>query len=572
MGVPTIKTMKLTTYQICYEAIKVTNPQDRRLVIEFTIYYILASIVGLIEITLSNNLVLSVNNLNLSQPTDDVFKTLTMLMIISFFDHYFNQMFLKYITKITSIFRVNITKKYYQLFTIATFEWLNSNEFGVNKRKEAIENASAECGYMIRPLLDYVLTILYTSFTFLFIAVSIGPAIMPFLICMFLLFYFYISVGQDKFAQEWAKAVVEKTEIRSNIQDIHNNGHDRIMHGETHQLVDSIIHPTIKIANSFFILDKTHAFFFTMSEYIPRIFQYLLLAFTVYNHQYGTSILVIRSMSQLSNMIHSTTNISGNWKRTKSECEPLINMIEKMEEKPMTIAHHIKFVNDFNLSISGIDLNIEGGTHLRQTGILNLNKTSKILLDGRSGCGKSTLMNFLCDSYINKGKLDLFLNNNEINTTDVIPYRSFFQFGSGTLPVMCTWQELIIGNNELDDEILNKVIQITHTEGKITSSGGMNKQVGKKLSGGETTRFSLARALYRALIKQYPLFIMDEPDNGLDDTQAKEIISNIFQLDICIFITLHKDCCKALPFTHRVVFEDYENNPSDKGKFTCSSM
>ena len=166
--------------------------------------------------------------------------------------------------------------------------------------------------------------------------------------------------------------------------------------------------------------------------------------------------------------------------------------------------------NSFNHVLRGVNLNIEKGDF--------------IAIKGASGSGKTTLLSIL-GTLLQPDGGSYVLDNMEINTPGV-DYSSVrnqklgFVFQDHRLMPQLTALENILlptlaFQNKAEDSQINYARQLMELTG-ITSVAG---QYPESLSGGETSRV----ALCRALIMKPLLVLADEPTGQLDAENARNI-------------------------------------------------
>lgn len=179
---------------------------------------------------------------------------------------------------------------------------------------------------------------------------------------------------------------------------------------------------------------------------------------------------------------------------------------------------------------------------------LKLEKKKHIALLGASGSGKTTLaylmLNWLKPSSgyisIGGGKRKEDQDRDWMGIFSVVDQNIYF-FNT-TIK-----NNLLIGNPKASDEDLDRVLDMAQIKEFVDAAPlGLNTELGEngmKLSGGERQRLALARAL----LKDSPFMMFDEPTAGLDVKTEK-----------LIFDTIH-NCTKdkgVLVITHRLVNMD----------------
>ena len=139
-----------------------------------------------------------------------------------------------------------------------------------------------------------------------------------------------------------------------------------------------------------------------------------------------------------------------------------------------------------------------------------IHQGDKVAICGQNGSGKSTLIKLLCGvlkDYSGQIKIDgqELSELSALNWYDCIAYTEQDPY----LFPMRIKENIRIGNLNASDEELDEVIRKLELEYLIDRDIHSEKQ---QLSGGEKQKISIARAL----LKNTPIIIMDEPSNNLD--------------------------------------------------------
>jgi len=162
---------------------------------------------------------------------------------------------------------------------------------------------------------------------------------------------------------------------------------------------------------------------------------------------------------------------------------------------------------------------------------LNVEKGEMVAIMGPSGSGKSTLLNMIglldrptSGSYILDGKEVSKLNSGELSAVRAQKIGFIFQ-SFNLLPYLSA-----ISNVELGQKYASKIDSKVAREALATVglADRMNHRP-TELSGGEQQRVAVARAL----AKNPPIILADEPTGNLDSHSSKEIMS--------ILVNLHKE-------------------------------
>ena len=173
---------------------------------------------------------------------------------------------------------------------------------------------------------------------------------------------------------------------------------------------------------------------------------------------------------------------------------------------------------------------------------LELNIGEFVVITGESGSGKSTLLNVISglDTY-EEG--EMYINGEETSyygETDFEEYRKkyianiFQNFNLiNSYTVYQNIELMYILNNMNDSTVKEKIMSLLE---KVGLTKYKNTKV-SKLSGGQKQRIAIARAL----AKDTPIIVADEPTGNLDSKSAKEIIKLLYEIskDKLVVIVTH---------------------------------
>lgn len=167
---------------------------------------------------------------------------------------------------------------------------------------------------------------------------------------------------------------------------------------------------------------------------------------------------------------------------------------------------------------------------------LHIKRGEKIALVGVNGAGKTTLVKLICglytptkgDIYINGKKSSLY-NRDEYYTLFSVVFQDIY-----LLPVSIEKNIALKTEENIDDKKMNNVINMSGLNEKIKSLPKGKKTLLVKsvyeeaieLSGGEMQKLMLARALY----KDSPVIILDEPTAALDSIAENGIYEKYNEL------------------------------------------
>ncbi|MFZ1282173.1 MAG: thiol reductant ABC exporter subunit CydC [Ignavibacteriaceae bacterium] len=204
-----------------------------------------------------------------------------------------------------------------------------------------------------------------------------------------------------------------------------------------------------------------------------------------------------------------------------------------------------EFSSDYNLRLDNISFSYNNKTNALSNISFSVNPGEKFAIVGASGSGKSTLVNILAKLWdYNIG--DIFLGNENYknisgdkirNIISVVPQKVHLFTGTIKDNLLiakpdATYEELMLALSEV-----NLNMFVNDLPEKLTTNIG---ELGKKLSGGESKRLTIARAL----LKDSQIIIFDEINSHVDNLTEKKILETVSKIP--------KD--KSILFiTHRIV-------------------
>lgn len=185
---------------------------------------------------------------------------------------------------------------------------------------------------------------------------------------------------------------------------------------------------------------------------------------------------------------------------------------------------------------------------------LKIKKGDKIAIYGKSGAGKTTLVKLLMGIIpLSTGEIlvdDMNIKSNTKNWQSKISYipQKVFLFEA-------TLKENIMLFNDSHSEIKFKKIisKVFLNEEEFQQLSKSINNIPSKLSGGETKKVGIARALY----KNHDLLIIDEGTAGLDKNYINHFISEIIKLEkTIVFITHDLNLLKNFDKVYKIEDQD----------------
>lgn len=182
---------------------------------------------------------------------------------------------------------------------------------------------------------------------------------------------------------------------------------------------------------------------------------------------------------------------------------------------------------------------------------LNIKKSEFLVLVGPSGCGKSTLLRTIA-GLETPDSGDIIIDGNRVNNTEPQNRNLAMVFQSYALyPHLSVFENLAFALKlkKISDEEINK--RVKETAGFLQIESLLQRKP-KELSGGQRQRVALGRAL----VKQPPIILFDEPLSNLDAHLRQQMrleIKRIHQEMNCTVIYVTHDQVEATTMGDRIV-------------------
>lgn len=268
---------------------------------------------------------------------------------------------------------------------------------------------------------------------------------------------------------------------------------------------------------------------------------------------------VVRYAGAVQQCIRALTDFSASWNQLHYD-RPQMDIYLEYMDLPDTMHQGMRPVEQsadgsFVLEFDHVSFRYPGAERyaLRDLSLrLNMNGKDHIALVGRNGSGKTTFVKLLCRLY-DPTEGNILLNGVDIREYEEKQYRSlisvvFQDFRIFSLP----FGENIAGSIHPDR---GRVMDAVHRagldglyakmpDGLDTVIGHGFSDTGMEISGGEAQKTALARAIY----KDAPLVIMDEPTAALDPIAEDEIYTGIHEIvgeKTALFISHRLSACRV---------------------------
>lgn len=167
-----------------------------------------------------------------------------------------------------------------------------------------------------------------------------------------------------------------------------------------------------------------------------------------------------------------------------------------------------------------------------------IKKGEKVAVIGKNGEGKSSLIKSILK--INKATGNIFVDKTDTKSITDSSFKQLFSFVPQN-PILfndTVLNNIKYGNQKLFDD---DIYQLSKKLGLHSSITRLNKgyetmvgEQGKLLSGGERQKV----AVLRALIRDSPILIMDEPTSSLDKNAENLVLNSIMQIDDLTVISI----------------------------------
>ena len=243
----------------------------------------------------------------------------------------------------------------------------------------------------------------------------------------------------------------------------------------------------------------------------------------------GSLVLYCGSFMQIISGIMMFANTLGKLKEILSLARDYFKILEA--ESTMIYGNReLDLTNGFEIEFNNVSFKYPKSDiyALKQIN-LKISNGEKLAVVGRNGSGKTTFIKLLCRLYdVDEGEILINGINIKEYTRDSLNKLNSIVFQDYKI-LSLTVADNISANDECDKDMLNSALDKANIKDRIEAMPQKEKtylykdldKSGVEISGGEAQKLVLARALY----KDSPIVILDEPTAALDPIAENEIYS-----------------------------------------------
>ena len=243
----------------------------------------------------------------------------------------------------------------------------------------------------------------------------------------------------------------------------------------------------------------------------------------------GSLVLYCGSFMQIISGIMMFANTLGKLK----EILPLARDYFKILEAESTMVYgnrELDLSNGFEIEFNNVSFKYpQSDIYALKHITLKIRGGEKLAVVGRNGSGKTTFIKLLCRLYdVDEG--EILINGINIKEYSRNSLNKLYSIVFQDYKILSlTVADNISANDECDKDMLNSALDKANIKDRIEAMPQKEKtylykdldKTGVEISGGEAQKLALARALY----KDSPIVILDEPTAALDPIAENEIYS-----------------------------------------------
>lgn len=296
---------------------------------------------------------------------------------------------------------------------------------------------------------------------------------------------------------------------------------------------------------------------FTVASYLLTTVKFLAGAITV-----GEFTQYVGALNKFGGGFQTCMEQNSRIKKTCSYMQEFLEFMEMDSEQDKgTIPVEKRLDGEYEFAFEDVSFHYPGSEDMILRHVnCRLTMKDKMAVVGRNGAGKTTFIKLLCRLYEpTEGRITL--NGVDIRKYDIEEYRNLFGVVFQDFRLFAfTASENIMAGYEKDEEKLQKCIRQAGAEEAI---GNLPKGKdtllykyrgeGVEISGGEAQKIALARALY----KDAPVVVLDEPTAALDPLSEAQVYAGFDEMvkeKTGIYISHRMSSCRFC--NDIIVFDD----------------
>lgn len=296
-------------------------------------------------------------------------------------------------------------------------------------------------------------------------------------------------------------------------------------------------------------------FFANWTFELVRLFPYLIVALAAYSGGIAAGNLV-SSAGALSNLFSHVSNsfyrcnMMAVAARKQLSTLELLELADEMYRGKLPVEKRSD--NQYEIEFDHVWFSYPGTeNYALRDFCFKMRVGEKLAIVGMNGSGKTTMIKLLCRLY-EPSKGQIRINGVDIRKFDMKEYRQLFSVVFQDLQLFSLkLGENVAGGREYDADRVHRCLEDAGFGERLSQlSGGLDSYLykdfdddGIEISGGEAQKIAIARALY----KDAPFVLLDEPTAALDPVAEYEIYSRFDQMvgsKTAIYISHRLSSCR----------------------------
>lgn len=232
-------------------------------------------------------------------------------------------------------------------------------------------------------------------------------------------------------------------------------------------------------------------------------------------------------------------------------CREAIRRIRQLADAPLPVPeplHPEALPSGYGIALHDVSFAYDPAAPVLEHFSLSIRESERVALAGPSGCGKSSVAELLLRFRPYQGSITLggievqdLASDDLLQLIAAVPQRP--HLFNTTIRA-----NILLANPDATEEQLRQALEDAVLTDWVTSlPEGLETRVGEggsAVSGGEARRIALARAL----LKDAPIVILDEPTEGLDLATEEKVVARLATLLVgkTVLIITHRPACLVL--------------------------